>query len=479
MNGSADRFVAAVGTQGAPWRSVDVRTLAVKIGRRWTQLVTRGYLDHRPPSRVERIPPVERGSLMAWQFVRPVEEVGGIARGFEAGCIRVRPRSLWVLGKGAQERHELHYYFNDLVAGYRTARYDSWSGHSLVGYGPGVWQLVQAAGLDPGELDNIIRAGSNPYDGYSGLVQFFHGRPEGLSPQQSSSVFELIAPLAVRFDVERTATSGKAVRFGVLAASRDYVRIANCRWTVVGEGPIPRHGVSPLSRRKWKDAGAELHSTVSVPLLPGDRLVTAFLVHVDRCLDRVSASVGHGAPNRRIAAHKAADTDLTRFHRHLFPRDWEGSREFEQAVAILLHFFGFQVDALYSQKGAGEAPDQVAHDPISDVVVSVECTVGPLKTGKLEKLVARAEALRQHVEGATVLPVVACARPRAELSKTELDKAAADGVIVLSRDDLESLWIRVERGAGTSAFIGHLQGRAAEEKRRREEAPRFGDPHSR
>ena len=193
-----------------------------------------------------------------------------------------------------------------------------------------------------------------------------------------------------------------------------------------------------------------------------DLIVSAFLQDQRRCLDRLTLPARYGLGNPRIAVHAASDPELERFRQTLFPADWSHSREFEQAVGILLHFFGFQTDPLSSQSGASAAVDHVAHDPLSDAVIGVECTVGPLETGKLGKLVARTQALRELVHDATIFPVLVCARPRAELSTTELEKAATDGVVVLARKDLQNSWIAVERGATTNDFIRDLQRRLAE-----------------
>ena len=55
----ANRFVDLVKADGL-WRSVDLRVCAIRNGRRWLNLVTRGFLDHRRPSSVPRFRPVTR-----------------------------------------------------------------------------------------------------------------------------------------------------------------------------------------------------------------------------------------------------------------------------------------------------------------------------------------------------------------------------------------------------------------------------------
>lgn len=424
MEESAERFLELLGMPKAPWRSLDIRTVAVQIGRRWTQLATRGYLDHRRPLHVDRLRPVVRPRLKAWQVVRPVRDVEIVARGFVEGCIRLPPRHIWIRSGSENSRHYLQYSFNELKAPYSVARYDQWSAHTLVGYGPQVWDLLQESGLDPQELDNIIRAGPNSYDGYEGLIRFFHGRPEPLSTQNSSSVFELVAPLAVRFDMERTSVARESISFGLRAASRDFIPFAELHWTAVGVNPPPHHGFTKLRDCEWRRDGAHLLTAVQVVPRDGDALVSAFLQHGQRCIDRVTLPALQGLGNRRIAAHAESDPELERFSTHLFPIDWKGAREFEQAVGTLLHFFGFQVDPLSSQKGAGAAVDHLAHDPLSDAIVGVECTVGPLETGKLGKLVARTKVAQRFHAGRHNIP---CARVRTSEGRAVEDGAQEGG----------------------------------------------------
>ncbi len=461
---AAQRFLDLVQRGGRKWRSVDLRTVAVRVGRQWMPLVTRGYLDHRRAEEVERLKTVDRDRLKAWQFVLPIQQLEPLVNGVVAGRIKVRPRSLFVIDGEAKSRHDVNYYFNDLASPYQPARYTLWSGHSLVAYGPTIWDLVRRSGLDPLELDNIVRAGPNPYDGFAGLVRSFHGRPGAFSDQSSSSVFELIAPMAVRFDVEGTSSSRERVVLGFRARARPFTRSAQLHWTVIRTDPQPRHGTTRLSDHRWKTVGAYVKAAIEVPIESNDIVLTASLVDDGKNLDSITLTTGHARLNPRAVAHSTSDADLTRLRTALFPTDWNRSREFEQAMGVLLHFFGFQLNPLSSQKGAGEAVDHIAHDPYSNAVISLECTVGPLEAAKLGKLGSRTEALRTVMPDAVVFAVLACARPVGELLRTELDKAEENDVIVLAREDLLALWESVETGASTADLISELRHRLTQSK---------------
>ena len=75
----ASRFIDLVSGSGF-WQSVDLRVCAIRSGRRWMNLGTRGFLDHRTPRSVPRFSPVERHQFRAWQVVRPVSDLPAIVR---------------------------------------------------------------------------------------------------------------------------------------------------------------------------------------------------------------------------------------------------------------------------------------------------------------------------------------------------------------------------------------------------------------
>ena len=108
--------------------------------------------------------------------------------------MQLRPRYVRYVGKSGQPATDIRYSFNELAGSYRTAEYDLWSCHSLVGYGSAIFDVVTHAGHDPFELDGMIRGGPNAYDGLPDLVRRFCARPRGLKIQGNATVVELIAP---------------------------------------------------------------------------------------------------------------------------------------------------------------------------------------------------------------------------------------------------------------------------------------------
>ena len=267
--GPANRFVA-LACGASFWQSVDLRICAIGSGRRWMNLVTRGFLDHRAPPEVPRFPPVERQDFRAWQVVRPVRDLPAVVHGIADGTMKLGPCSVGYISRPGQPGTEMRCSFNAWTAS-SVAGCDMWSCHSLVGYGSSIWDVVREAGHDPLELDGMIRGGPNPYDGLPDLPRRFCGRCQELAAQGHSTVVDLVAPLAVRFGPEEATTSAEGIAVGLKAAAEVYVEKAEIAWTVGAAGRPPRHGSRALHSCDWAREGDTLHAELDIPIQKGDQ----------------------------------------------------------------------------------------------------------------------------------------------------------------------------------------------------------------
>ena len=172
----ADRFVDLVNGSGF-WKSIDLRFCAIRSGRCWENLVSRGFLDHRVSRSVPKFSPVNRQYFRAWQVVRPIVDLPAVVRGIVSGTVKLRPRSVGYISRSSQFAPAMQYVFSELAASYRRVEYDLWACHALVSQGSSMWEVVRQAGHDPLELNSMIRGGLNPYDGLSDLVRKFCVRP--------------------------------------------------------------------------------------------------------------------------------------------------------------------------------------------------------------------------------------------------------------------------------------------------------------
>ncbi len=464
--GDANRFVDLVNGSGF-WRSIDLRVCAIRSGRRWVNLITRGFLDHRHPRSVPRFRPVERRQFRAWQVVRPVADLSDVVCGIASGLMKVRPRYVRYVDQSDQTTTELRYAFSELGS-YRTAAYDPWSCHSLVGYGASIFDVVSQSGHDPFELDGMIRGGPNAYDGLPDVVRRFCARPQGLKIQGNTTVIELIAPLAVRFDRERARSSVDRVTVSVRAAMDVFVTNAHLNWTVGNTTGEPlRHESIKLGEHEWAGETGALLANVDLPIQKGDSIATAFIVIGDRCVDRVSVPLASTATSIRIRAHDAIDPGLERFRKQLRPSGKDRSR-FEGAVGLLFFFLGFHVHPLSGHTSRGETVDHLAHAPGSPVMLVIECTVGSLDSrGKLGKLIARSQHMQGQIPDREVITILATASERAALSEAEVEKAERDDVVVLAEEDLQELWVAAQTGETSGQVVDRLKRRLSEVRLRR------------
>ncbi len=459
----ANRFIDLV-SGGGFWQSVDLRVCAIRSARRWMNLVTRGFLDHRPPQSVPCFSPVERSQFRAWQVVRPVEDLPLIVCGIANGVMKLRPQSVRYVDEPRQPATDIRYSFNELAGSYRTAEYDLWSCHSLVGFGSSIFDVVKQGGHDPFELDGMIRGGPNAYDGLPDLVRRFCARPRGLKIQGNTTVVELIAPLAVRFDPERVSSSADRVTVAVRAAADVFVANADLIWTVGSTTGEPvRHGSARLADCEWTHEGCALISELEIPVQNGDSTATAFIVIGDRCVDRVSVPLASTTSNIRIRAQDAIDPGLERFRKQLRASGKDKSQQFEAAVGLLFFFLGLDVHPLSGHTRRGDTVDHLAHAPGSSVTLVIECTVGSLDAGgKVGKFIDRREDVRSRLPDREVIAILATASERAALSKAEVEKSERDDVVVLAQEDLQDLWIAAQAGETSVQVVRRFRRQLAE-----------------
>ena len=101
---------------------------------------------------------------------------------------------------------------------------------------------------------------------------------------------------------------------------------------------------------------------------------------------------------------------------------------------------GFSVLHLGAIKRLQDGPDLIATTPTENYIV-VECTTGQVKgESKLEKLVARAVAVRERLQQSNnthlkVLPLMITSMTQAEVA-AGVRTAREHGVVVLAREDL-------------------------------------------
>lgn len=148
--------------------------------------------------------------------------------------------------------------------------------------------------------------------------------------------------------------------------------------------------------------------------------------------------------NPRRAALEEFDDKLTVLRDFLLeelkPR--REARNFEIGVTWLLWMLGFNAVHVGAAPRLSDAADLLATTPRGHMLL-VECTTGQLKAdSKLAKLVERAHTIRRRLDASgnhhiRLLPVIATSLSREEV-KADLDQAQQLGVIVATKEDLQS-----------------------------------------
>lgn len=149
------------------------------------------------------------------------------------------------------------------------------------------------------------------------------------------------------------------------------------------------------------------------------------------------------SPNTRRVAYEIYDKQVSKIREVIAREQQVGqrARDFESIAAWLLWMLGFSVAHL-NLPGTSEAPDLLAVTPLGNYAV-VECTTGLLRAdGKLANLQARAQELRRAFDMSgnsfvRILPIVVTTKYLKDVA-SEIDQAERHGVLVLTRENIES-----------------------------------------
>lgn len=283
-------------------------------------------------------------------------------------------------------------------------------------------------------LDWDLKAASPPYDSLTELCQDF-GLGALVDP---ACVFEAIASDVVAMDFA-CKVEGTSIELAVFAAPGLDTSQVSIGYRLYDKGQVVSRQAVPADQLVWSIGGKAQRGTVTIDVPP------AAVLH---CYARYREVTHHHrwfidptvSQNPRRATYERFDPDLELLREMCVPKDNRYARELEAAVAWLLWMLGFGVLHLGATKRLQDGPDLVATTPAEHYVV-VECTTGQIKgESKLERLVARAAAVRERLEKSNnrhlrVLPVMVTSMTQAEVA-AGTQAAREHGVVVLAREDI-------------------------------------------
>jgi len=459
---SITQFLKAITSAVDLWSAIDGRTIAIRTPEGWHSFGTRIYLDPRPPEEVTRFPRLpSNDTLRALQWVQPIAELQPVIEHIVTGTLdlggtSVLFRELRRKPEDEARPYSYHYRFSDMTGPY-AKEYVHGTAHSLIGYGSATHDVIAQSPSDRDDLDGFLRTVDAPYDGISDLEVFFLGMP---APTKSNTVvgLELFAPYYVRLDRERSRLESGKLSVCVRAEYESHIRRTSVGVFGIGTGNLPvQCTLEPPTVQKAEDNAWEYTVTADLRDVSWIKL----FLKIDRwAVDRMLVQdFSVAANNPRMTAYETIDSGAATFGDWLFP-DTPTSKtaEFEQAVARLFTFLGFQVDSFASHKRLSEGVDALAHDPFSRTLLALECTTMTLDTGgKLGKLVARTRALAAAMPNTEVLPVIVTALPPDHLAEAEVQKAGQDGVAIVDRDGLAELASAASAGLPTKSVLASIR----------------------
>ncbi len=438
-----DQFMDLLRTYHGAWHSVDIRAIALFALDKWINLGTRLVLSKKPVpydrSDAQRL----SASLGLFREVHPLDTLTDLLSQLETGTL---PISGNVIHYGKIENNEvkastLHF---SVSIHHRT---DRWAGPGLQfptillqGWGEHLHNLLHSYPGAPGRehIDWSLRSLAAPYDGLDDLFVTYLEVPKPTwGHALEASLIEVVAPIQARLSGECSFHGGTAsivieaigawnptdLSIGVIAVGEPVTRASHA--FTDDECTISDGGLRAKKTLEFN------HSTS----------IIIFLRVMGHSIDTITlrdpiALLG----NPRIRAYTHFDPELSTLREFLDAKGKRPQEDFEIAVALLLHFCGFNV-ALYGRVGKIEAEiDLIAFSPASIHVIAAECTTGDIDVNqKLTKLSRRVMDLRKTLPDFAVVPVLVTALDNAKITRTDLQKATNEGIGVAASEELKEL----------------------------------------
>lgn len=288
------------------------------------------------------------------------------------------------------------------------------------------------------QFDWELKAAPLPFDSLGELLSEY-----SLGPYKGDFAhIEVIATTVAEVDFG-SPVQGTTAKPAMLLANT--LQRADCHlgFRVMLHGQVKERGTISGKDMAW-EPGEYYSKGVGALSIPSGAALQCFAAYKGKAHHQGWLADPSLSQNPRRAALEEFDDKLTVLRDFLFeelkPR--REARNFEIGVTWLLWMLGFNVVHVGAAPRLSDATDLLATTPSGNMVL-VECTTGQLKAdSKLSKLVERAQTIRRRLDASgnhhiRLLPVIATALGREEV-KADLDQAQQLGVVVATREDLQS-----------------------------------------
>ncbi|HEX5725246.1 MAG TPA: hypothetical protein VFX98_07255, partial [Longimicrobiaceae bacterium] len=313
-------------------------------------------------------------------------------------------------------------------------------GHSLTLTGDEAGNLYSLLPRREEGLNAALRGLSDPWGGVSDVL--LHALDEASQSSRNPRRATFVAPLQARIRPDECVLAEGVLTYTIKAASKTAGE--SCTLVITGTDVRGRRigRRVPLHRRRWvRDKSGFRY--MGTEKLRGAKHLTLTLQLASFELGYSEVEVRTEAVPLLLSAYEALFPGQRNFKASLLEPVRTEARTFEKQVALLFTYCGTPLEYIGDGPDTQEAPDILIQLPGTSIVLVVEVTVGPLnQKGKLARLTQRADQVRTLVRpsGGHVYPVMVTANPRAAIAQNELDAAKADGIRVLSMDDLAVLF---------------------------------------
>jgi hypothetical protein len=306
-------------------------------------------------------------------------------------------------------------------------------------------------------LDDALEACDNPFDGLRGLLRIF--MESGIELTGGTASIEATAPIEVSLTPPMNLVDGT---LKVRVSADQHLPRQQLRVAVTPTGSEAATGRKTVDQLRWSRDAAGWLGTGMIKVGHGVTEVEVLLQASEKgCDKRVVRDVG--ALNPAVTTYAAFDANAKRFIGLIdgtLAAASKYAKEFERAVPRLFHFLGFRVDVLAGDLRLKHGPDALAFADSEFALIVIECTTEGLgDLGKLKKLYQRDFRVRRHTRGYDVVPLIATSSERSALSEEEKRRAAADGILVLTRENLVELWSMAVRGVNSSDALSYIRSR--------------------
>jgi len=461
MTSHRDAFLNAVDTDRGLWQSIDVRVIAVHAQGAWHNLITQCYLRSMEPGQVPRLTQEVRSpTLWAGQYILPVEELPSLLSAVESGEWATGDNTIIYrrgeFDSGPPRPYDLansHFHNLDL----RHVHPDfEWAGQVLHASGDHWSTIVQRTPESWQGLESTVRHQPYPFQCLDDLASYITGiQVEALTRQ---ATFEVFAPYEVRLVEDGSELEDGTVHFALEAGSA--AAAAACTLRVL---PEPRGMQVPASTVLPGQAGWSQRPdgvlTYSGEHTVGPASAAALVLGCGREAVRWLTIRPYmaGSIPVPLAVYRLIDPGLKILKSWLSGKESKDPQgKFELAVARLFTLAGFQANPFTGHKRLSEGVDFLAHARRQHTCVVAECTTGGIDGAKLTKFVKRLSEIRRALGDVRVIGLLATSTPLEDLSKGEIDRALADGLIIVPAGGLAALFEIVAAGTSVPAVLDFL-----------------------